>query len=256
VADRPEIEHRWVRRALSAHARPGRSAALQDYVGSPLPTLAVPAPDLHRIVGEFRRRNGPRTSAELRPLLERLWSGATFEERIVAIELLDRYVEAHDRAAWRLAGSWVDEATGWGLSDSLAAGPIARMVADEPRRFSDVLRWTRSRNLWRRRASTYALHDLVLDSDLDRPFILLRRLEADPEFWVQRAVGTWLRECWKKDARRTERFLRDRAHMIATVALTVATERAPRSLRAELRAARVASRRPPGRGHPHMRRAR
>src|SRR5580658_2669966 len=75
VADRPEIEHRWVRRALSAHARPGRSAALQDYVGSPLPTLAVPAPDLHRIVGEFRRRNGPRTSAELRPLLERLWSG-------------------------------------------------------------------------------------------------------------------------------------------------------------------------------------
>ena len=95
-------------------------------------------------------------------------------------------------------GGWTTS-TGWALSDSLAAGPVARMVADDPRRFSQLLRWTRSRNMWRRHAAAYALHDLVLGGDLDRPLSLLERLVRDPEFWVQRAVGTWLRECWKRD---------------------------------------------------------
>ena len=205
---------------------------------------------------ESRRRSGPLDSARLRPLLVGLWSGGTYDERIVALELLDRHVEAHDEATWRLAARWVDQATGWALSDSLAAGPVARMVAEDPRRLADLLRWTRSRNFWRRRAATYALHDLVLAGDLDRPFALLERLRSDPEFWVQRAVGTWLRECWKKDRGRTERFLRRHARTLASVTLTVATERATKSLRTELRLAREARPPPASRGHAHMQRAR
>ncbi len=121
------------------------------------------------------------------------------------------------------------------------------MVADDPRRFSQLLRWTRSRNMWRRHAAAYALHDLVLGGDLDRPLSLLERLVRDPEFWVQRAVGTWLRECWKRDPVRTDRVLRRHVRVLAPVTITVATERAPKSYRRKLRAARSA-----GNGHAHI----
>jgi 3-methyladenine DNA glycosylase AlkD len=228
-------ERRRLRRELAKHARPALAGPLRSYLGSPLPVLAVASPEVHRIAADFRRRNRPLNSTQLRPLLAVLWSGKTFEERILAIAILDRFVEAQDDAAWRLASSWVDAATGWALSDSLASGPVARMVAADPHRWSELREWGRSENIWRRRASTYALHDLVFAGDLDRPFAHLEQLVGDPEFWVRRAVGTWLRECWKKDPDRTERFLRRHVGALAPLTLTVATEQASKSLRAELR---------------------
>src|SRR2546426_510421 len=137
--------------------------------------------------------------------------------------------------SWWLADRWVDAATGWGLSDGLASGPIAGMLYAKPSRFRDTLRWTRAKNIWRRRASTYALHRFVRAGELDRPFQVLEKLLYDEEFWVQRAVGTWLRECWKQDRRRTEAFLRKHARGLPRIVVSVATERAPKSFRDELR---------------------
>ena len=82
------------------------------------------------------------------------------------------------------------------------------------------------------------MHDLVFAGELDQPFRILEKLLYDDEFWVQRAVGTWLRECWKRDRRRTEAFLRKHIRGLPRVLITVATERAPKALRDELRRGR------------------
>jgi 3-methyladenine DNA glycosylase AlkD len=223
--------------ALRAVGDPAEGESLRSYLGSPLPVLGVRTPGLRQVARDVRGRLGPAPGGRLLDLLAALWNGASYEERSVAIELLMAYPDRNDARTFRLADRWVDSATGWALSDSLAAGPIARMVAAEPGRFRELLRWTRSPNFWRRRAATYALGDWVRVGDLDRPFRLLGRLVADPEFWVQRAVGTWLRECWKKDRPRAERFLRQHVRALAPVAITVATERAPKRWRTELRRA-------------------
>lgn len=109
------------------------------------------------------------------------------------------------------------------------------MLYRDPSRFEEVLEWTLSTNLWRRRVSAYAMRNFVLAGELDRPFALLERLLYDKEFWVQRAVGTWLRECWKKDRRKTEAFLLGHVRGLPRVVITVATERAPRTFKEELR---------------------
>jgi len=70
---------------------------------------------------------------------------------------------------------------------------------------------------------------------LDKPFELLERLLYDTEFWVQGGVGTWLREYWKQDRRRAEGFLRAHVRGLPKVVITVATERAPKAFREELR---------------------
>ena len=82
---------------------------------------------------------------------------------------------------------------------------------------------------------TVRVRAFVRAGELDKPFVLLERLLHDGEFWVQRAVGTWLRECWKKDERRTAAFLRKHARGLPPVTITVATERAPKAFRQELR---------------------
>ena len=208
---------------------------LQSYVGSPVPVLGLTLPSMRAIVVAFAKDHKRLTAAELNALASALWSDPMYEEKSITILLLGRYEKILDDDSWRLADEWVDSATGWALSDALASGPIAGMVYAKTSRFRDLLRWTRAKNIWRRRASTYALHRFVRAGELGKPLQLLEKLLYDEEFWVQRAVGTWLRECWKKDRRRTEAFLRDHAEGLPPVTITVATERAPKAFRLELR---------------------
>jgi 3-methyladenine DNA glycosylase AlkD len=206
-----------------------------SYLGSPVPVLGLRIPTLRAILSSFALAHRDLTASEVNALAAALWSGDVFEEKAVGIMLLDRFAKMLDGGSWALADRWVDEATGWALSDALASGPIAKMVRGDRSRYTEVLRWTRSTNIWRRRASTYAMHDLVFAGELDRPFRILEKLLYDDQFWVQRAVGTWLRECWKQDRPRTEAFLRKHIRGLPRVVITVATERAPKALRAELR---------------------
>ncbi len=215
--------------------RAPESAELQSYVGSPVPVLGLSVPTMRAILATFAKDHRTLTGADVNALAAELWSGPVFEEKAFGILLLGRYERILDDDSWKLADRWVDTATGWGLSDGLASGPIAGMVHAKPSRFRDILRWTRAKNVWRRRASTYALHRFVRAGDLDKPFQLLENLLCDAEFWVQRAVGTWLRECWKKDRRRTEAFLRRHARGLPRIVISVATERAPKAFREELR---------------------
>ncbi|MGD0249735.1 MAG: DNA alkylation repair protein [Thermoplasmata archaeon] len=235
-------EHRRLRRELGRRADRSQGRFLRQYLGSPLPVLGVRAPEIRKLLRESRARLRALSPSARLALARSLWNGRTFEERLLAVALLDQFLPAGEPRAWRLLDRWVDAATGWALSDSLAAGPIARSLAQDGRHFAEILRWTRSRSFWRRRASTYALHDWVFAGKLDRPFRLLERLVADPEFWVQRAVGTWLRECWKQNPRRTERFLLRHARVLAPVTVSVATKRAPKELLLELRRVRAAGR--------------
>jgi len=151
------------------------------------------------------------------------------------IAILSRYHTRWDEASWRIVDRWADDAVGWGLCDALGSGPVADVVYLSRGRFREVLEWTRSKNFWRRRISTYAMRAFVRAAELDKPLALLERLLYDKEFWVQRAVGTWLRECWKKDEKRTAAFLRRHARGLPPVTITVATERAPKRFREELR---------------------
>jgi len=234
----PAEEARRILRELRRTASGDPQGSLQAYVGSPVPVLGLRMVPLRRIALEASRSLRDRPLVDARTLARRLWAGESFEEKIVAVELLRRRPLVGDTAAFSSACRWVDSATGWGLSDSLAAGPLAtEFYRRGDRSFPELLRWARSPNLWRRRASTYALNGWVRAGELDRPFELLERLLDDPERWVQRAVGTWLRECWKKDRGRTERFLRNHVRRLPPTVITVATERASVRFRSELRQA-------------------
>jgi len=233
------LDVRAVRNQLVEQLRKAPKASapadLQSYVGSPVPVLGLSVPTMRAILAAFAKDHRTLGAAEVNALADALWSGSVFEEKSLGILLLGRYERVLDDDSWKLADGWVDDATGWGLSDGLASGPIAGMVYAKSSRFRDILRWTRAKNIWRRRASTYALQRFVRAGELDRPFQLLEKLLYDEEFWVQRAVGTWLRECWKQDRPRTEAFLRKHARGLPRIVISVATERAPKTFREELR---------------------
>jgi 3-methyladenine DNA glycosylase AlkD len=232
-----------LRRPLGAVARPAPAIDLRTYLRSPLPVLSVPMGALRRLVADRLRVAPPRDEAELLRAVRRLWAGPVFEDRMVAILLLDRYARRLTEVGWRAVDRCVTGATGWALSDTLAAGPVARLVERSPRRWSLVFGWARSPDPWRRRAALYAQARRVRAGTIDGPLRLLHALHADPDPWVQRAVGTWLRACREVDRTRVDRFLWSHAGALAPVTISVATEKAPRRFRRALRRRRTSLRR-------------
>src|SRR5439155_20207436 len=139
------------------------------------------------ILVAFAKDHRTLTAAEVNALAAALWADPLFEEKSLAILLLSRYAKILDDDSWKLADHWVDEATGWGLSDGLASGPIAGMGYAKPVRFRDILRCTRAKSIRRRRASTYALPRAVPAGSLDEPSERPAKRCYDAVSWVPRA---------------------------------------------------------------------
>lgn len=222
-------------RDLKSRGAPGGNPKLQAYLGSPYPILGLSSPQMREVMKAKNAQFSQMNVGELNTLSELLWAGPTLEEKSFAISLFDGYSRLLDEESWLIMNRWIEQASGWALCDSLGSGPISSMLYRDSSRFEEALEWTLSGNLWRRRVSAYAMRNFVFAGELERPFALLERLLYDKEFWVQRAVGTWLRECWKKDRHRTEAFLLRHVRGLPRVVITVATERAPRTFKEELR---------------------
>ena len=88
--------------------------------------------------------------------------------------------------------------------------------------------WARDRNMWVRRASIVGLIPRARRGEsLDLVYEIARRLHADREDLIQKAVGWALREAGKTDMARLERYLRANGAAIPRTTLRYAIERFP-----------------------------
>jgi 3-methyladenine DNA glycosylase AlkD len=95
--------------------------------------------------------------------------------------------------------------------------------------------WSSDRNMWVRRASIVGLIQRARRGDsLDLVYGIAKRLHADGEDLIQKAVGWALREAGKTDMPRLERYLRANGAAIPRTTLRYAIERFPPSRRAAL----------------------
>ena len=159
--------------------------------------------------------------------VDRLLDSDTYEERMVAVSILDFKARAKnaDRAA--LYDLWMrrlDRIDTWDYIDRSAPRVVGWYLLDKPR---DVLfELARSDNRWHRRAAITAAFWIIRSGDLDDPLALCEILAADPEHLVQTNVGVALREIGRVDRERLEEFLEG---AVLICRLTRGGPRAPRS---------------------------
>jgi 3-methyladenine DNA glycosylase AlkD len=198
--------------AMRAVADPADALAQAAYHKSEREHLGVRNPEIDGFVKDWR---GALDVAGRVALADGLWRTDIHEARIAAAKVLTQ-ARIHEGEAdvWHLIGSWVPTFDAWAVSDH-AASAGARRLSAHPERLDEVEEWTTSENMWSRRAALiftlpWAKGRHADDADRARRERILgwaAVYAADHDWFIQKAVGWWLRTLSKHDPGRVSVFL-------------------------------------------------
>lgn len=196
---------------LEGLADPGRAAEMAAYHKVPRRYLGVVLPEVEAAIAEWHRA----PVAERVALARGLWASDVHEARIAAAKLLTQArIREDEGLVWAEVAGWVPDFDGWAVADH-ASKAIERRLMAEPSRLDAAEGWTRDGSMWVRRAALVAT---LPWSKLTHPGAedLARRerilgwaaeLAGDRDWFLQKAVGWWLRSLSAHDPARVMRFL-------------------------------------------------
>jgi 3-methyladenine DNA glycosylase AlkD len=197
--------------AIAAHADPEKARGMAAYHKVARPYLGVNLPVLNDLAAGWRR---DLTVAERLALAQGLWATNVHEARIAAAKLLTQARIADDLAVWRCLADWVADYDAWAIADHAASAGQRRLLAD-PARLDEVETWLSREHMWSRRAAlvmTLPWAKLAHPSpaQLDQRERILgwaAKLAEDRGWFLQKAVGWWLRDLSKHAPDRVRAFL-------------------------------------------------
>ena len=200
---------------IEARANPERARGAKAYHKAERVYLGVPNPDLNALATDWRRA----LDVDARvALADGLWRSDVFEARVAAAKLITQARIRPDAAVWELIMSWASDFDSWAIADHACMAGQKRLLAD-PSRLDQVADWTQSEHMWRRRAAlvitlpwtkqnTPKPQDLVIR---DRVLGWAAGFVTDHTWFIQKAIGWWLRDLSKHDPARVVSFLAQHA---------------------------------------------
>ncbi len=170
-------------------------------------------------------------------LADLLIANRFLEAKSVGIEVVARYKKSFTPSLLNRWKRWLADghSANWATSDEICGALIGPLLLRFPEKADDMVRWSKHRNMWVRRASIVGLIRLARRAQaLDRVYEIAKRLHLDDEDLIQKAVGWALREAGKADMARLERYLRANGPAIPRTTLRYAIEHFPPAKRVAL----------------------
>tara|TARA_R110002049_G_scaffold23545_2_gene83253 strand:- start:67361 stop:68056 length:696 start_codon:yes stop_codon:yes gene_type:complete len=197
---------------LHALTDPARAEQMRAYHKADRVYLGLTNPQINDLAQGWRDTLDPEARVAL---AEALWQTDIFEARLAAAKLLTQArIRPDDSAAWALIASWTPEFDSWAIADHASMAAQKRLVAD-PSRLDEVETWITSDHLWTRRAALvstlpWTKQNNPKPDDLaarDRILGWAATLVPDHKWFIQKAIGSWLRDLSKHDPDRTLAFI-------------------------------------------------
>ena len=197
---------------LRALADPERAAGMAKYHKVPRQYLGLSNPQIDALTKEWRKA----LDLEKRVALsDALWKTDIFEARLAAAKLLTQArIRPDDTAAWDLIASWPPDFDSWAIADHACMAGQKRLVSD-PSRLDTVEGWVTSDHMWTRRAAlvitlpwTKQNHPKPAELEArDRILCWAATMVPDHQWFIQKAIGWWLRDLSRHDPDRTRAFI-------------------------------------------------
>jgi 3-methyladenine DNA glycosylase AlkD len=201
-----------LRRALQRAGEPAKASAMQAYMKSAMPYHGVPTPLLRRIGKTIFADSQFATVSQWRAQILDLWRGARFrEERYAALYLAGdkRWQHFQTLSAMRMYEEMIVTGAWWDYVDDIASHRIGPILGDYPipmRR--KMLSWSKSDNLWKRRAAIICQLGFKAETDLQLLYACIEPSLGSREFFLQKAIGWALRQYAWTDGAEVKKYVR------------------------------------------------
>lgn len=126
-------------------------------------------------------------------------------------EVFKAYIENHN---------WIDN---WGLVDRSAPYVVGGYLHDKDKK--SLYDLAKSKNPMERRTAIVSTYYFIRKNETEDTFKIAEILVNDKDEYVQKAVGSWIREAGKKNEKRLKKFLDKHATKMPRVMLRYAIEK-------------------------------
>jgi 3-methyladenine DNA glycosylase AlkD len=132
-------------------------------------------------------------------LIKQLWAAGAFEEKILAIKILEKIAHKDSAQSLQLLQHFANGIDNWAVCDALGMQGLKKMVGTHQQEiFSLAKKYNRSKNLWQRRLSLVMVEWYTRDKAAHAAINeLVAALEDDEEYYVKKAVQ-WINRNLKK----------------------------------------------------------
>jgi 3-methyladenine DNA glycosylase AlkD len=210
-----------LRSALRAHADPGRAVRGRAYMKSAMPMYGVNAATLRRIARQVFRQFPLADFRHWHDTVQALWRGARYrEERLCAILLCDEpgYRCHQTMQALPLYEEMIATGAWWDLVDPIAAHQVAFLLKHYPKQMDPILRrWSRSDNIWKRRAAILSQLRRGAGTDLTLLYRCIEPSLGSDEFFLQKAIGWALRDYAWHDMAEIKRYVKEHQDRLSSL---------------------------------------
>lgn len=218
-------------REIKNLADPKKAKAYQRYHKSSRVHWGVSVPQCDKLARSFSKEL---QQEELLLLAKTLWMTDLFDPMICASKILSLPCVKPSLLLWNMIKAFLKNVDGWALEDSLAHVAWKCILADQ-NLLNDVEEWTTHSNFWMRRATlVYTLPFAKPGRDPERILGWASSYAEDSEWFIQKAIGWWLRVLGEHNPDRVMLFLKMHWQQLKTVAKKEATRKLPEELQQHL----------------------
>lgn len=212
---------------LTSHAAPAKAVEMAAYHKAKRVYLGVANPVIDDLVTAWRASC---TLEERIALAAELWDTDIHEARVAAAKLFIQARIRPDDAVWAEITRWVPMFDAWAIADHACSAGGRRLLVDHSR-LDTVEGWITDENHWVRRAALVMtlpftkLNNPTTEDLAARERILgwCEQLAVDHQWFIQKAIGWWLRSLSKHDPDRVLAFVADHGDKLKNFARKEAT---------------------------------
>ena len=224
-----------LRHELAAAADPARAPLMQAYMKSEMPYYGLSSQRMRLVCRSvFAGVDFPSADGWRRAVLA-IWRQASHrEERYAAIELTEskRFTRFQTMAALPMYEEMIVTGAWWDYVDALATHRLGFLLRRYPAAMGrKMLAWSRSKDMWKRRASILCQIQFKKDTDLELLYSCIEPSLASHEFFLRKAIGWALRQYAWTDPKEVRRYVASRETALSNLSKREALKNVHKGLR-------------------------
>lgn len=206
----------------------------QRFFKEPINTYGMKSKDTETISKKYFSYVKDLPKEEMIKLCENLFESDMYEEFMIGADWVQRRINEFKSKDIKLFEIWIDKyINNWAKCDVFCTSSVGYIIEKYPTLIIKIKKWSKSNNLWLRRASAVSLivparKGLFLDDVFEISTILL----TDKEDMVQKGYGWLLKVASHKNQKKVFNFVLKNKDIMPRTSLRYAIEKMPQEMRA------------------------